>query len=426
MSKRIPIIEEVPRLDTQVVEGDAIRVRKHREQRIETLDPTLLGEEVEVRRVAVWREVDGPVPIRQDGDTTVISVHEQVAVLATRWVVVEEIHLQRQLRERRSPQALALARDRVEVERIPPPPAPGETPPRAPPRHHEKELPMATTLVAMFDDAAQAEQAKRELALAGIQEDRVQVTRSGEGAGSASSASSTQDKPDHRGFFARLFGLDQPDEHSGNYAEAVRRGSSILTVQVEDDSQVTRISQLLERAGAEDIDRRVEAWKQQGYTGYDASAPQPSTARAGDDRQTLKVVEENLQVGKRQVEDGGVRVHRRLMEKPVSEQVTLREERAVVERHPVDRPATDADLQGLSGTGDETIELRERHEEAVVGKTARVVEEVEIGKQARERTETVEDTIRRHDVEIEPLEGNRTMPPNPGTTRSGQDAPRNP
>ena len=75
-------------------------------------------------------------------------------------------------------------------------------------------------------------------------------------------------------------------------------------------------------------------------------------------------------------------------------------------------------------SGDETIELRERHEEAVVGKTARVVEEVEIGKQSRQRTETIEDTILRQDVDIEGLEPTTPRPPDQGSSRKGQGAPR--
>src|SRR5690349_4002335 len=65
---------------------------------------------------------------------------------------------------------------------------------------------------------------------------------------------------------------------------------------------------------------------------------------ADAERQTLPVVEEQLKVGKRQVEGGGVRVFTHTSERPVEEQVTLREERASVERRPVDRPASDADL----------------------------------------------------------------------------------
>ena len=121
VSERIPVIHEVPTVSTRVVEGDAVRVGKHRDEHAETVDPALLAEAVEVHRVALRREVDAPVPVRVEGDTTVISVHEQVAVVTTRWVVVEEIHLRRQLREHRSPQTVVLAREHVEIERTPAP-----------------------------------------------------------------------------------------------------------------------------------------------------------------------------------------------------------------------------------------------------------------------------------------------------------------
>jgi uncharacterized protein (TIGR02271 family) len=112
---------------------------------------------------------------------------------------------------------------------------------------------------------------------------------------------------------------------------------------------------------------------------------------------TIPVVEEELQVGKREVERGGVRVESRVEEKPVTEQVQLREERVHVERRPVDRPVTDADAAFREGT----LEVTERAEEAVVGKTARVVEEVVVGKHVEERTETVSDTVRRTDVDVQ-------------------------
>jgi stress response protein YsnF len=119
VSERIPIIEEVPTVATRVVQGDAVRVSKHAQEHLETVDPALLAEVVDVRRVATRREVDAPVPARLEGDTTIISVHEQVAVVATRWFVVEEIHLRRETREHHAPQEVALVREQVQVERKP-------------------------------------------------------------------------------------------------------------------------------------------------------------------------------------------------------------------------------------------------------------------------------------------------------------------
>jgi uncharacterized protein (TIGR02271 family) len=115
----------------------------------------------------------------------------------------------------------------------------------------------------------------------------------------------------------------------------------------------------------------------------------------------VPVVEEELQVGKREVERGGVRVESRVEERPVEEQVTLREEHVRVERRPVDRPVGDA--EGLFREG--TLEVSERAEVPVVAKEARVVEEVVVNKEVGERTETVRDTVRRTDVNVEEVEG---------------------
>jgi hypothetical protein len=71
-----------------------------------------------------------------------------------------------------------------------------------------------------------------------------------------------------------------------------------------------------------------------------------------------------------------------------------------VERRPVDRPASDADINAFR---EETIEVTTSAEEAVVAKSARVVEEVVIDKDVTERTETIRDTVRRTDVDVENL-----------------------
>ncbi|RXH58202.1 YsnF/AvaK domain-containing protein [Granulicella sibirica] len=115
----------------------------------------------------------------------------------------------------------------------------------------------------------------------------------------------------------------------------------------------------------------------------------------------IPIVEEDLEVGKRTVDQGGVRVYRRVIEIPVEQSVNLREEHVVIERNAVDRPVKDADL---ALQGNQVFELTETAEEAVVGKTAHVVEEVVVGKTASERTEHIHDTVRHTEVEIEEIQ----------------------
>lgn len=116
----------------------------------------------------------------------------------------------------------------------------------------------------------------------------------------------------------------------------------------------------------------------------------------------LPVIEEELQVGKRQVERGRMRVYTRISERPVAEQVTLRDETVHIERRPVDLTLSQADA--ANAFQQQSIEMTETGEEAVVSKTARVVEEVRIDKETSERTETVRDSVRHTIVDVENIE----------------------
>lgn len=90
------------------------------------------------------------------------------------------------------------------------------------------------------------------------------------------------------------------------------------------------------------------------------------------------MVEEDIQVGKRQVNRGGVRIFTRVHETPVNESVQLREEHVKVERHPVNKAASKADMGAFK---EGSMEVRESAEKPVINKSARVVEEVGVGKE---------------------------------------------
>ena len=109
-------------------------------------------------------------------------------------------------------------------------------------------------------------------------------------------------------------------------------------------------------------------------------------------------------IGKREVGRRGVRIYSEVTEKPVEKQVNLRDEKIRVDRQPVNREASPGDIDTFK---EGQIELTEKREEPVVSKTARVVEEVRVGKDVNERTETVRDTVRRKDVRVEETGGTR-------------------
>ena len=123
------------------------------------------------------------------------------------------------------------------------------------------------------------------------------------------------------------------------------------------------------------------------------------TREATDDEISIPIIEEQLIVGKRTVEKGGVNVRTTMTEKPVEETVRLREENVSVERHKVDR-AVDANTDAFK---EGSFDITTQAEVPVVSKQARVVEEVVINKEMTEREETVRDTVKRTDVEVDEI-----------------------
>jgi uncharacterized protein (TIGR02271 family) len=208
-------------------------------------------------------------------------------------------------------------------------------------------------------------------------------------------ADDTKDVGDSIGdFFSNLFGVDDNDNHR-KYADVARRGS-VVTVHAQSEDEAERAADILDDNGTVDVDERATQYGHgaMGGVGVDDT-------NRNDADQTIKVIEENLEVGKREVETGGVRVRSRIVERPVEESVRLRQERVTVQRNPVNRPATDADLNAFK---EGTIEVTEHTEVPVVSKTANVLEEISVGKEVNERTETVKDTVRKTDVEVENID----------------------
>jgi stress response protein YsnF len=223
------------------------------------------------------------------------------------------------------------------------------------------------------------------------------------------------------GFIDALTAMGIPEQHAHYYAEGVRRGGVLVTV-VTTDEMADRAVSILSHHNPVDLSKRVEEWRKSGWTRFEPheayrapaatrvaemrretemarSAEAGVHARAGDRSTTtaIPVVEEEVQVGKRAVERE-VRVHTTVTEQPIEEQVHLREEHVTVERRPADRPASGADQAAFK---EGVIAITETVEEPVVAKQARVVEEVVVHKEATDHVETIHDTVRRTDVEVE-------------------------
>jgi len=194
---------------------------------------------------------------------------------------------------------------------------------------------------------------------------------------------------------------DSDKGHATTYAEAVRLGHYLVLADVE-NSQVDAVVAIMNRYGT--VDLTQDHWKSRSVG---AEAGQPTTPIASQREATENVVQEELAVGKRVVQRGGVRVHAYVEERPVEEVVRLREERLNVERRPTDRVLT----QPEAAFKERSLEVTAEGEEAVVEKRARVVEEVVVGKELEQRDQTIQDTLRRKDVEVEAVPGTKAAKP---------------
>ena len=286
---------------------------------------------------------------------------------------------------------------------------------------------MAKTLVALYNTCTDAEHVVQELITDGFARSDVHLALDHtEGCETQHAAVEWDSAYAGANLLETLADMGVPYEEAHAYAEGVHRGSALVVVESSDD-RAERGMAILQRLHPVDLHERTAQWRQEGWTGTAAGAttstPMARTATAtrstqeqaraqtrvtnqgaptrrveGDKEIAIPVVEEDIAIGKREVERGHVRIYSRVTERPVEEAVRLREEKVTVERWPVDRPATDADF---AAAGKEVIEMTEKAEEPVVTKQARVVEEVVAHKEVTEHTETVHGAERHTDVDVQ-------------------------
>jgi len=287
---------------------------------------------------------------------------------------------------------------------------------------------MSEVLTAMYDERSDADIAVEKLVQAGIERSSIQVLPDSSTTGySSSEAASYDHSRDEGGFWAALKNLFMPDEDKYSYAEGMSRGSAVLTVTVQ-DAEIETATSILEEHGSVDVQQRETEWRAGGWGGYSnpstieeddrpasspATTPEPASG-------SIPIAEENLNVGKRVEDRGTVRVRSYAVDQPVTRDIDLRNETVKVETRPVDRAAA---TDGDELFGEKVIEARETAEVPIVSKETRVTGEVGLRKVTENRNETVSDSVRRVDTEVE--DNRSPLPTDPSRTGS-TDAKRIP
>lgn len=434
----------------RIVTGATVQVSTVTREVEQAVDEQLDHELVDVERVPIGRIVEAVPEIREEDGVTIVPVVEEVVVVERRLVLKEEVRITRRRVQSRHVETASLRKQEAVVTRT----SPGESPasqsqseaePTSPKRGNE--LMEHETIVAVYDTAAHAQAAVRDLEAAGVPSSGIsQHAKEGSMTGTARSTSPVHEQ----GFWASLFG-GEPDHDTSVYGHSINDGATVVTVKVAAE-RYDEAAAILEKHDPIDLDERSEHYgltststastsaTGAGYGGKvepalgatDASAigasgltarpsmgadqrtPGVGTAGIGEKVETmaegargdtLQLAEEFLNVGKRAVRGGTTRIRRYTVEKPVEENVTLHNERVVLDR----RPVTDGRVLADADFTDKTISMTETNEEAVVSKTARVVEEIGLHKEASDRVETVRDTLRKDDVEIEQVPTNERL-----------------
>ncbi|MBV8358206.1 MAG: DUF2382 domain-containing protein [Deltaproteobacteria bacterium] len=376
----VPIVEEQIEVGSrEVVAGRAV-INKHVEEREELVDLPLLSENYRVERIPINLTVDSLPSVRRVGDTTIIPVVEEIAVVKKQLVLREELRITRIRTELRRPQRIRLKRERVDVLTA-----------SLQESDIEKScssgvIPMAKTIVGLFDNQQKAQRVIQELADAGYPRSDIHcITMNGAAMGTSDVAGS-------------LMRAGVPTEEVRHYSSEVDSGKSVLVLKTS-DADVKAAVAILERNGAKDLDQRGYATTA-GFAGTETT--RLAKAEVGSTTTAIPVVEEELKVGKRQVQGGSVRVSTRMTEQPIEQDVSLRQEHLEVERRPANRPATEQDLRAFK---EGTIEMTAMAEEPVVSKEARVVEEIVVSKDSTQEMRKIRDTVHKTEVEVDDKTG---------------------
>lgn len=259
-------------------------------------------------------------------------------------------------------------------------------------------------IVTMYSNIAQAEGAKRSLIKAGFPEHDIDVL-------SGDRLRAEGHEARHPSLWQRLFGDTVDADQSSVYEDAISAGGVVVTLRA-DEEQLPRALTILDAHDSIDTPPRNSLGLNNGADKTATATPHLNTAKtdtthaeplrtslSGDESEedVLRLAEERLEVGKRLVSEGSTRVRRYTVTDQVSQDISLQEQHADIFRRSADKPVTGNDVDW----SEKTVEVAETHEQPVINKTTQVKEEVVVRKDVNDRVETINDSVRRQEVDID-------------------------
>jgi len=408
----------------QVIDG-YVRVTRQITEHQQKIALMLRHQTAEIERIPKSERLAEMPAVREENGVLIIPIVEEEVEIVRHLVLKEEWHIRKVVSEEATEQVVSLRKQHAHLTR---------TPYSEPSESITEEHTMAReTIVTMFSNISLAEGAKRNLIKAGFLDDDIDII-------SGDRLRTEGQEARHPGFWQRLFGNTLEEDQAEVYEDAMRTGGVVLSLRADED-ELPRALGILD--AHEELTERSAALPNDDAPGYatsdgltapargmlqdnvavDPLSTDPAhrgtarTALTGDesDEDVLRLAEERLEVGKRLVSEGSTRVRRYTVTDQVSQNVSLHEQHAEIFR----RPVSETGSSGSVDWSEKTVEVEETHEQPVINKTAEIIEEVVLRKEASDRVETINDSVRRQEVDIDHastdplgadrLTGNRTV-----------------
>ncbi|AMG56725.1 YsnF/AvaK domain-containing protein [Pantoea vagans] len=399
----LSLAEESVEVSKQRVIDGHVRVTRQVTEHQQKIALMLRQQTADIQRIPKSERLTEMPAIREENGVLIIPIVEEEVEIVRHLVLKEEWHIRKVVSEVETEQIVPLRRQQAHLTRIPY---------SEPSESITEEHNMAReTIVTMFSNISLAEGAKRNLIKAGFLDDDIDII-------SGERLRTEGHEARHPGFWQRLFGNTLEEDQAEVYEDAMRTGGVVLSLRADEDELPRALGildaheELTERSAALPDDYAPD----DGLTAPASGTLQENgvidplhtdpvhrgtarTALTGDesDEDVLRLAEERLEVGKRLVSEGSTRVRRYTVTDRVSENVSLHEQHAEIFR----RPVNEAGSPDQVDWSEKTVEVEETHEQPVVNKTAQIIEEVVLRKEASDRVETINDSVRRQEVDID-------------------------
>lgn len=399
----LSLAEETVEVSKQRVIDGHVRITRQITEHQQKIALMLRQQTADIQRISKSDRLTEMPAIREENGVLIIPIVEEEVEIVRHLVLKEEWHIRKVVSEVETEQIVSLRRQQAHLTRIPY---------SEPSESITEEHNMAReTIVTMFSNISLAEGAKRNLIKAGFLDDDIDII-------SGDRLRTEGHEARHPGFWQRLFGNTLEEDQAEVYEDAMRTGGVVLSLRADEDELPRALGildaheELTERSAALPDDYAPD----DGLTAPASGTLQENgdidplhtnsahrgaarTALTGDesDEDVLRLAEERLEVGKRLVSEGSTRVRRYTVTDPVSENVSLHEQHAEIFRRPVNETGS---LDQVDWS-EKTVEVEETHEQPVVNKTAQIIEEVVLRKEASDRVETINDSVRRQEVDID-------------------------